>query len=395
MDDVKIKLQKYHVYFDSKLPSRSQLLKVVQKSSNTVKTRRFNLSKTWIVICDKHLKHLSFVKKWLNDHLVYFVEAGETLKDIKFFNRHIQQIVKLVGKKQITGFISLGGGSVGDFTGFLASVFHRGLPVVHIPSTWLAAMDSAHGGKTAINVGSIKNVLGSYHSPQACFIIKRLFSSLMPREIQSAGGELLKTAFIAGDHLYSHIKLKPMHPSRLLWQCLPQVILTKLQIINKDFLETMGIRQQLNFGHTIGHVLESYFRLSHGESVLYGMAFAIQWSDYRMKLNSSFVQSALTLIDKHFSWLDSYFDKKLVIKINKVLLQENQFCVLKLANLLKRIPNATFQSLLFNDKKRINGQEINFVFIKKPGHVFTQTVHLSEILKEKKRQSQSDFGQLT
>ena len=157
------------------------------------------------------------------------------------------EFYKSRGKKPIAGFISLGGGSVGDFTGFLASVFHRGTPVVHIPSTWLAAMDSAHGGKTALNVGNIKNILGSYHSPQACFIIRKLFLSLAPREIQSAGGELLKTAFITGGQLYSNIKQKPLHPSRLLWQCLPSVIRTKLQIVKKDFFRQNRYTSSIKF----------------------------------------------------------------------------------------------------------------------------------------------------
>ncbi len=393
MDNIKIKLQKDHVYFDSTLPSHSQLLKNVLRSSNGIQRSKFRTDNTWMVICDKRLRQLPFVKKWLSNHLVYFVVAGETLKDFGFFNERIQRILQIAGKKQIAGFISLGGGSVGDFTGFLASVFHRGTPVVHIPSTWLAAMDSAHGGKTALNVGNIKNILGSYHSPQACFIIRKLFLSLAPREIQSAGGELLKTAFITGGQLYSNIKQKPLHPSRLLWQCLPSVIRTKLQIVKKDFLDKTGIRHQLNFGHTIGHVLESYFRLSHGESVLYGMVFAIQWSHHRLGLSSSFVHSALTLIDRHLSWLDITLNKKTVVKTPKDRLQRKQFCILKLAKLLKEIPSSTFQSLLFNDKKRVSGQKINFVFIKKPGHVFAQVVRLSEVLREKKRQSQNELGE--
>ena len=155
-----MKYLKEGISFSVKLPSKKVLSKVIGSYS-------------FIIVCDKKLKKLSQVKSWLKNQLVYDVSAGEQLKELSSFDSHVQKVLKLAGQQHIQGFVSLGGGSVGDFTGFLASVYHRGVPFVNIPSTWLSMMDSAHGGKTALNVKGVKNILGSYHSSKAVFIVKK------------------------------------------------------------------------------------------------------------------------------------------------------------------------------------------------------------------------------
>ena len=354
------------VYFNLKLPSPPQLIKILTKTHKVA----CHEAKSYLVICDKHLQSVPTINKWLKNYSYYLVSSGEDLKELKHLHKHIQKILKKMGEVPINGFISLGGGTVGDFAGFLASVFHRGKPLIHIPSTWLAAMDSAHGGKTALNNYGIKNIIGSYYPPTACFIIKNLFASLKSQNISAAGGELLKTAFIQGGKLYLDVKTYNLDPTRLLWQCLPQVILSKLKIVKKDPMDKLCIRKKLNFGHTIGHILESHFRLPHGIAILYGMAFAIRWSHYRLKRNKVNTLTDLAQIDAILSWQK---DQKIPV-------------ILSLNTLLKKIPLAKFKTLLMQDKKRINTEEIHFIFIKKHGQVFVKKVHLLEILKEKQRQ---------
>ncbi len=354
-----MKYLKEGISFSVKLPSKKVLSKVIGSYS-------------FIIVCDKKLKKLSQVKSWLKNQLVYDVSAGEQLKELSSFDSHVQKVLKLAGQQHIQGFVSLGGGSVGDFTGFLASVYHRGVPFVNIPSTWLSMMDSAHGGKTALNVKAVKNILGSYHSSKAVFIVKNLLSSLSLADRQSAQGELIKMALISGGSFYqklikvihknSHWDIQKSKNSLLskqeMWEFLPQAISAKLKIIKQDPFEKKGIRQKLNFGHTLGHVLESYFQIPHGVAVFYGMVFAFQWSHRLFSLSPAFL--------KQISFLFQY--------------------QVMLSGYLKSIPSNKLKTLLLQDKKRISSEKINFIFIKKPGDVFIKTVSISQILKEICRQ---------
>ncbi len=372
MKDLKKNLKDRGVFFSSKLPAYNKVLKSLFPDLS--RRRLMVKSQPWavgsdislpdlsgsdgrpIVICDRKLRLREDVKSWLKNYPVYFVTAGETLKDLKTFPKHIQNILNKT--KDIAGFISLGGGSVGDFTGFLASVYKRGMPVAHIPGTFLSAMDSAHGGKTALNVCGIKNFIGSYFFPKAVFIVKDLLSSLPKKEKESAKGELVKIALIEGGSLYKKLLKSP--PGKWdLWNLLPQAVFAKLKTVQKDPFETKGQRRLLNFGHTLGHALESYFRIPHGQAVLYGMAFAVQWSRSRFNLSDSFLEELSFLLP------------------------------VSVVPLLKKMPKKTLQAMLLQDKKRACSKSLHFVFIKAPGRLFTEELSLQDILKEVKRQSQT------
>ena len=356
------------IYFSPQLPSKKFLSKVIGSPS-------------FIIICDKKLKKIPQVRSWLKNQLVYAVSAGEQLKELFLFSSHVEKIFKLAEGRNIQGFISLGGGSVGDFTGFLASIYHRGVPFVNIPSTWLSAMDSAHGGKTALNIKGIKNALGSYHSSQAVFVVKSLLNSLSFKERKSAQGELIKMALIAGGSFYQKLIkvinrssdlntntlkqrrnkiffMENLFSEKKMEEFLPQAISAKLKIIEQDPFEKKGIRQRLNFGHTLGHVLESYFQIPHGVAVFYGMVFALQWSHKLFSLSPVFL--------KQISFLFHY--------------------QVMLSGYLKSIPSNKLKTLLLQDKKRISGEKIQFIFIKKPGGVFSRVVSIQQILKEIQRQ---------
>ena len=163
-------------------------------------------------------------------------------------------------------------------------------------------------------------------------------------------------------HKNSHWDIQKSKNSLLskqeMWEFLPQAISAKLKIIKQDPFEKKGIRQKLNFGHTLGHVLESHFRIPHGIAVFYGMVFALRWSYKRFSFSLTF--------SKRVSFLLEYRTM--------------------LSQFLKKIPSDKLKKLLLQDKKRTNGEKINFVFIKKPGDVFIKTVSISQILKEICRQ---------
>ena len=368
------------IYFSK--PTFAKVLKALNLDSQVSSKKP---AKKIIMICDKKLKSKGFVKSWPKNQALYFVSAGEDLKNIDNLPHHVHKVFKKIGGSPLTGFVSLGGGSVGDFTGFLASIYKRGRPVVHIPTTWLSAMDSAHGGKTALNVGGIKNGLGSYHFPKAVFIDQRFLSSLSKIEKHSALGELLKMALIEGGMFYKNLlkkynnlllyqeqkKLKPIASYKrakkpitidtLLCHFLPLAIKAKIKIVSQDPYEQKGPRTLLNLGHTIGHVLESYFKLPHGVAVMYGIIFSAE-----------FCQS-------HFHLPNSFFVKQL-----KSFLPPATH---PLSFYLKLLPKNILQNHLLQDKKREGQKTIKFVFVKGPGKVFTEKVSIQEIISAVRRQT--------
>ena len=137
-------------------------------------TNDFSLEQDLIVV-DRILENQ--LKDFLNSFShVYFVDAGEPLKNIEHFSNHVKNILETWGS-QISRdhrIISIGGGSVGDFSGFVASVLKRGVQLTHVPTTWLSAVDSAHGGKTALNVGGVKNQVGSFYPADTVFLVKEI-----------------------------------------------------------------------------------------------------------------------------------------------------------------------------------------------------------------------------
>ncbi len=373
MDNQKIKnrLKKKKVFFLSKMSELSFYEKT------------YPLFKNAIIVCDRSLKRQKGVQNWLQNRLVYFVPAGEFLKDLKNFNFHIRQIIRKTKNQTLTGWISLGGGSVGDLTGFCASIWSRGMPLVHIPSTWLAGIDSAHGGKTALNSMGIKNLLGTYHFPQAVFIVKELFSSLPKQEVQNAQGELLKMAFIEGGSFYSHLQNTPLPLTfEQFWQILPQTVLSKLKIVEKDPWGKKNIRKKLNLGHTIGHILESHFHLPHGEAILYGLLFSLRWSQKKFKTPKT------TQIKLENNIL-KFLSPRLVSPKMKLSTQKPSKKFLNfdlLTELLKKISLKKFQFLLLKDKKIPHSLWIHFVWLKKPGCVMVKKIPIAKVLKEFKIQ---------
>ena len=340
-----------HVIFLSRFPSVKKIQASIGKP----------FFKKAFVICDKKLKSGFFLKTWLKDPLFsfYFISSGETTKSLEKLPDHLKKIQKLnqnYGRDHLL-FISLGGGSVGDLTGFISSIYKRGVPLIHIPTTWLAALDSAHGGKNALNVFGVKNVLGTYHFPRAVFIVKEVLQTLPLNQKQLAFGELLKIALIEGGKFYRSLK---QHSN---WQTLPwetflkKGIASKMKIVQKDPFEKKSLRSVLNFGHTIGHILEAVFSLPHGQAVMEGMLFSMRWSAKKNLLTK-----------KNLYALQSLMPKKILTP------QRNQ------------IPISLFKKLLKQDKKYKSPSFIDFVFIRQPGSVIVKKVTEKAILQEAQRQ---------
>ncbi|HEX6388203.1 MAG TPA: bifunctional shikimate kinase/3-dehydroquinate synthase, partial [Solirubrobacteraceae bacterium] len=172
--------------------------------------------------------------------------------------------------------VALGGGVVGDLAGFVAATFQRGIPVVQIPTTLVAQVDSAYGGKTGVDLPEAKNYVGAYHQPAAVLVDPATLRTLPPEEFAAGYAEVVKTALIAGGSLWETVAAGGAVDEHVIFACAR----TKLAVVAADERDG-GRRQVLNLGHTVGHAIETvtgYARLRHGEAVGLGMLAALRLS---------------------------------------------------------------------------------------------------------------------
>ena len=200
------------------------------------------------------------------------VAAGETSKTLSEVEK-IGLALTRQGMSRKGLLINFGGGMVSDLGAFTASVYKRGIAHVNIPTTLLAQTDAALGGKTAVNLGPIKNALGTFHWPVLTVLDSNYLATLPANELQSGWAETIKHALIADAQLFAELEaLTQLHVTDALLKTSAQI---KLDIVARDPHEH-GLRKALNFGHTVGHAFEGFFMdgpnaLSHGEAVAQGM----------------------------------------------------------------------------------------------------------------------------
>jgi 3-dehydroquinate synthase len=176
--------------------------------------------------------------------------------------------------------VALGGGSVGDSAGFVASVYMRGVRVVQVPTTLLGQVDSSIGGKTAVNHPSGKNLIGSFHQPSLVACDPTLLATLPPRELRSGLAEVVKYGVISDAILYKGLEIEAEgilsgDTERLRWM-VGRCVASKARYVEADERDDGGIRAALNYGHTVGHAVEtlSDHTIRHGEAVAIGMVAA-------------------------------------------------------------------------------------------------------------------------
>jgi 3-dehydroquinate synthase len=200
----------------------------------------------------------------------------------------------------------LGGGVIGDLTGFAASIYKRGIPYIHIPTTLLAQVDSAIGGKTAIDLPVAKNLVGSFYQPKIVISDTSLLSSLSPRQIRNGLAECIKYAVIGDKKLFGYIennyKKALAHDAKVLAHIILSCARIKSRIVGEDELDKKGKRIVLNLGHTIGHAIESASgyaeRYDHGESIAIGMVCATCISSRMGLIKEDDGQRIIALIKK-------------------------------------------------------------------------------------------------
>ncbi|MCQ2738605.1 MAG: 3-dehydroquinate synthase [bacterium] len=248
---------------------------------------------------------------FLNNSEIFILKDGEKEKNYKNYLK----IIELASQRGFTRkdvFIAIGGGVVGDITGFAASTYMRGIDYIQVPTTLLSAVDSSVGGKTAINMDYAKNILGSFYQPKAVFININFLKTLDKRQFRSGLGEIIKYAFIENSctsdfhvFLFEYLALccdkvyefDSISLVRIIEYCLK----LKIAVVNADEKE-VSLRKILNLGHTLAHALETitnYKKFTHGEAVVYGLYFALKLAYEKELIKYSYYRMAVDLLEKY------------------------------------------------------------------------------------------------
>ncbi len=307
-------------------------------------------NKKVVFLIDKKVFHIFKKLKNYKKYNYICISCSEKIKNFKFYENLTQKILK-IGIDRNSLIVAMGGGTLGDLSGFIASTILRGIDLILIPTTLLSQVDSSIGGKNGINTDYGKNLVGTFYQPKLVLIDPDILSSLPKRELRSGYAEIIKHSIINDQRFFkwldinSHLIFKLN--SRILTEAIYKSILIKRKFVIKDEKERLKnkySRAMLNFGHTFGHALETYYKydnkLTHGEAISIGMNIAAILSN---KLN--------------------YLSNKNLNKIN-LHLKNNKLPIYD-----KEMYNNKIFEIIKKDKKNIDGR-INMILINKIGNVF-------------------------
>lgn len=227
-------------------------------------------------------------------------EATKNLESLEELYTHFSE-AHLDRKSPV---IALGGGVIGDLAGYFAASYLRGIPLVHLPTSLLAQVDSSIGGKVGINLPAGKNLVGAFYKPTLVFSDVNTLYTLPEREWRTGLGEVLKYGFIGNPEIFELLESGEDF-TNIVTICIQR----KLNIVQQDFKEG-GLRKILNFGHTLGHALEQvthYNLVTHGEAVYWGMIGALSLSNQAGKLSTSALETSLGIL-KRFDFRLPPFD---------------------------------------------------------------------------------------
>ncbi len=231
------------------------------------------------------------------------VAAGEQHKTLTEAERVLRTLAR-EGMRRDDALIALGGGVVGDLAGFCAATYQRGVSVVHVPTTLVAQVDSAYGGKTGVDLPEAKNYVGAYHQPAAVVTDPDLLQTLPAAELKAGYAEVVKTALIAGGDLWEKVSAAPPitelseAQTPVLTDLISGCLRTKLAIVAADERDS-GVRASLNLGHTFAHSLEAatgYGAYRHGEAVAIGLILVLRLSELEFDLDLAIRQQVTGLL---------------------------------------------------------------------------------------------------
>jgi 3-dehydroquinate synthase len=271
--------------------------------------RRLELGRRCAVVSDRNVAPLyaKFVQKGLRDAgfdpASIVVPAGETAKSLKTVQSCYDQLAALRLERR-SFIVALGGGVIGDLAGFVAASYLRGISFVQAPTTLLAQVDSSVGGKVGVNLEAGKNLVGAFYQPRLVLCDLATFDTLPAREYRAGLAEAIKYGIIFDAPLFTRIErdLPKLlrRDSRTLTDIVARCCEIKAAIVGKDETES-GLRQILNFGHTVGHALEAisaYGKYLHGEAIAIGQVAAAHLSSAQLGLPARDVERIVRLLQR-------------------------------------------------------------------------------------------------
>lgn len=267
------------------------------------------------------------------------IEAGEIHKNLNTCTSIWNSLTEL-GADRKSLIINLGGGVITDMGGFVASTFKRGIKFINIPTTLLSMVDASVGGKTGIDLGVLKNQIGMFSNPEMVLVDTTFLKTVSDRELRSGMAEIIKYGFTFDVDIWKQIKTAKNIDLELINSLVYRSVEIKNDVVLKDLKEN-NIRKILNFGHTIGHAIESYFlknedkkNLTHGEAIAIGMVIELYFSSklYGFSINDT---------DSFKEFSHNYF--------GKTMIQDSDF--------------ESIIELMIYDKKNVSGI-VNFILLK-------------------------------
>ncbi len=282
------------------------------------------------------------------------LEPGEELKNLE--STHLLWTILSEFKADRKSLlINVGGGVLTDLGGFVASTYKRGIPFLHVPTTLLSMCDASLGGKTGIDLGHLKNIVGTFSFPQRIFVYPDFLKTLPKEEFDSGFAEMLKHGLILDASHYQKLSLIQDPQNELTQDLIEDSMKIKSEVVEKDFKEK-NVRKLLNFGHTVGHAIESHFlqaqqSVSHGHCVAIGMWIESELSFQKELLTKEECEEIQRVISNFYPYLE-----------------------------LNVFPTESLLEVMRNDKKN-ESQQILFTLLRSIGSgIFDQKVEENEII---------------
>lgn len=310
---------------------------------------KHKLNKNVFILIDENVEKIygreirKLVSSWANRSAILKLKATERSKSLATLNKIYSALANDEFGRD-TLLLSVGGGITGDVAGYCSATYMRGVQLVHIPTTLLAAVDSSIGGKTGVNFYNRKNLIGSFYQPQFVIIDTKFLQTLPAAELKSGAGEIIKYAFLSNKDFYNYLLQnfnKLLLLNRIvLSKVISESVLIKAGVVSQDEKET-GLRKILNFGHTFAHAFESHsgYKIKHGEAVVGGIIAALFLS-HRLKFFSD------EKLESYLKFLSVY----------------------KLPSAIKKLNNNIILEIMRLDKKK-RGDRIKFILLKDIGNI--------------------------
>jgi 3-dehydroquinate synthase len=308
-------------------------------------------SKNVIIITDDNL--YNFYSKSFPDFPVIKIGVGEQIKTLQTVEFITNKLIELQADRH-SFLLGIGGGIVCDITGFVASIYMRGIKFGFVSTSLLSQVDASLGGKNGVNFNSYKNIIGNFNQPKFVICDTKMLKTLPQKEIKNGMGEIVKHCLIADKKMYDRVRNDIPQILDLEQDIISDLIYNSVKIksaiVNKDETE-QGKRKKLNFGHTLGHAIEKHSNISHGEAISIGMVFSAHLSYKKGLIAKNDVGKIIDLLNKLDLPTSTNIDKQ------------------KLAD------------AILNDKKR-NSNTIDFVLITEIGNAIIETFSIEELKNE-------------